>query len=72
MEASDPRNGRSNTSSLRSVPVILDVGLGAQNVGDLFLGSRSDSLVVFELGNRRLVSGGNVFRRGMFDVRCHG
>jgi hypothetical protein len=44
------------------VAVVFNVGLRAQDVRDLFFGTRREVLVVLQLGNARLIRGGNVLR----------
>jgi hypothetical protein len=54
------------------VTVIRDVRLCSQDIRDLFLGTRGDSLVVLELGDCRLVSRGNMLVRRLLVVDGHG
>lgn len=52
--------------------VVLRVRLGAEDIGDLLLGSWGDRLVGFELGDGRLARGGvTLGRRGLGVSRHH-
>ena len=43
--------------------VVLEIGLGAQHVGDLLLRPWRDSFINFELGNARLIGSRDVVVR---------
>jgi hypothetical protein len=52
--------------------VIFDVWLGPQNVGDLLLRTRRQSLVDFQRWDGELIGAGNAVLRGMLKVERHG
>jgi hypothetical protein len=52
--------------------VVLDVRLGAKDIGDLFLGTGGDVLVLLELRHGRLIRSGNMRVRVRLLLSGHG
>lgn len=60
------------TPSLAMPAVILDVGIGTEDVGEVLFGTGRDRLVGLKLGEARLIRGESVLLRCCVFVAAHG